>query len=71
MFGAGDGCSRASPTCCARCRCCRWPAGARFAPVYVGDVVEAIPRTLDDRATIGEVYELYGPEVFTPTTSCA
>jgi NADH dehydrogenase len=37
---------------------------AKFAPVYVGDVVEAIARSLHDRAAIGEVYELYGPEVF-------
>ena len=38
---------------------------AKFAPVYVGDVVEAIARSLHDRAAVGEVYELYGPEVFT------
>jgi uncharacterized protein YbjT (DUF2867 family) len=40
-------------------------ASAKFAPVYVGDVVEAIARSLRDRAAIGEVYELYGPEVYT------
>jgi len=40
-------------------------AGARFAPVYVGDVVEAYRRALHDRRTFGEVYELYGPDVFT------
>src|SRR5690606_38616456 len=40
-------------------------AGARFAPVYVGDVVEACRRALHDRRTFGEVYELYGPDVFT------
>src|SRR5690606_11977884 len=40
-------------------------AGARFAPVYVGDVVEAFVRALGNRRTFGEVYELYGPEVFT------
>jgi NADH dehydrogenase len=39
-------------------------ANAKFAPVYVGDVVEAIARSLHDRAAIGEVYELYGPDVF-------
>ena len=39
-------------------------ASARLAPVYVGDVVEAIARSLHERAAIGEVYELYGPEVF-------
>ena len=37
---------------------------SRMAPVYVGDVVEAISRCLRDERSIGEVYELYGPEVF-------
>jgi uncharacterized protein YbjT (DUF2867 family) len=37
---------------------------SRFAPVYVGDVVEAICRALHD-ATGGERLELCGPEVFT------
>jgi uncharacterized protein YbjT (DUF2867 family) len=36
----------------------------QFAPVYVGDVVEAICRSLHD-ATGGERLELCGPEVFT------
>lgn len=36
----------------------------RFAPVYVGDVVEAYRRALTRRDTIGQCYELYGPEVF-------
>lgn len=40
-------------------------AGARFAPVYVGDVVEAMVRCLRDRRSRGEVYELYGPDVYT------
>jgi len=40
-------------------------ADAKFAPVYVGDVVEAFSRSLRDRSTVGEVYELYGPDVFT------
>lgn len=40
-------------------------AEARFAPVYVGDVVEAFVRALRDRSTIRQVYELYGPEVIT------
>ncbi|MGL6289335.1 MAG: complex I NDUFA9 subunit family protein [Silanimonas sp.] len=40
-------------------------AGTRFAPVYVGDVVEAMRRALHSRSTIGQVYELYGAEVFT------
>ena len=40
-------------------------AGCKFAPVYVGDVVTAFERALADDRTIGEVYELYGPEMFT------
>ena len=40
-------------------------AGAKFAPVYIGDVVEAFVRSLGERRTFGETYELYGPEVFT------
>ena len=40
-------------------------AGAKFAPVYVGDVVAAFLKALDDRSTIGQSYELYGPEVYT------
>ena len=39
--------------------------GARFAPVYVGDVVAAMVRAIDDRAAQGAVYELCGPEVLT------
>ena len=38
-------------------------AEARFQPVWVGDVVEAYARALDDDATIGQCYELVGPEV--------
>lgn len=38
---------------------------ALFQPVYVGDVVEAIVRSVDDPATIGHEYELGGPEVLT------
>ena len=37
----------------------------RFAPVYVGDVAEALVRTLPDRHTAGRAYELCGPRVFT------
>jgi NADH dehydrogenase len=40
-------------------------AGARFAPVYVGDVVEAFVRALEDDATVGQRLELCGPEIFT------
>jgi NADH dehydrogenase len=38
---------------------------ARFAPVYVGDVAEAFARTLDDRQSWGQHYELCGPRVLT------
>ncbi len=38
---------------------------AKFQPVYVGDVVEAIVKTLNDPTTIGHEYELGGPEVLT------
>ena len=37
---------------------------ARFAPVYVGDVTEAMARALDDPATFGEHYDLCGPRAF-------
>jgi uncharacterized protein YbjT (DUF2867 family) len=37
-------------------------AGALMSPVYVGDVVEAMRRSLDDRRTIGATYELCGPD---------
>ena len=40
-------------------------AEARFAPVYVVDVVDAYLRALDDRATHGQAYELCGPDVCT------
>lgn len=36
-------------------------AHAKFAPVYVGDVAEAFARALAHPATVGRVYELYGP----------
>jgi NADH dehydrogenase len=36
---------------------------ARFEPVWVEDVVTAIVKSLDDPSTIGQVYELGGPEV--------
>lgn len=40
-------------------------AGARFAPAYVGDVVEAYARAIDNPATYGKGYELCGPRVYT------
>lgn len=40
-------------------------ADCKFAPVFVGDVVEAFSRSLQDPRTVGEIYELYGPDVLT------
>jgi len=40
-------------------------AEARFAPVYVGDVGKSIADAINDPATIGQSYNLCGPEVFT------
>ncbi len=40
-------------------------ADARFQPVYVGDVAQAFVDALDDPATVGRVYELVGPHVYT------
>jgi uncharacterized protein YbjT (DUF2867 family) len=38
---------------------------ARFAPIYVHDVVEAFMRALKDSSTIGKSLELCGPDVMT------
>jgi len=38
-------------------------AETRFQPVWVGDVAEAFARALDDASTIGQSYDLVGPEV--------
>ena len=35
---------------------------AKFAPVYVGDVVAAIMRCMADRSSCGKVLQLYGPD---------
>ena len=40
-------------------------ASAKFAPVYLGDVVEAFARALVDPRASKQTYELYGPEVIT------
>ena len=40
-------------------------AQARFQPVWIGDVVEALARAIDDPATHGQTYPLVGPEVLT------
>lgn len=37
---------------------------ARFAPVYVGDVVNAMAQSLTDKRTFGKRYELCGPTVY-------
>ncbi len=37
---------------------------ARFAPVWIGDVVEAFARALERKESVGEVYELCGCEVW-------
>lgn len=37
---------------------------AKFAPVYIGDVVDAFVRALDDREHVGETYELCGAETW-------
>ncbi len=40
-------------------------ADAKFQPVHVGDVADAFVRALADPATVGKVYELVGPHVYT------
>lgn len=37
---------------------------ARFAPVYVGDVVDAFARALEDRQSFGRRYDLCGPREY-------
>lgn len=40
-------------------------ADARFQPVWIGDVVEAFVRALDDDVTIRRSYDLVGPDIMT------
>ena len=40
-------------------------AEAKFQPVWVGDVVEAFARALDEPRSVRETYDLVGPEVMT------
>jgi NADH dehydrogenase len=40
-------------------------ADARFQPVYVGDVAHAFADALDDPGSVGKVYELVGPRIYT------
>ena len=67
IFGAGDGflnrfagLLRLLPVALPLAR-----PGARFAPVWVDDVVAAVVRALEDDATAGECYQLCGPEQYT------
>jgi NADH dehydrogenase len=66
IFGPGDG------LFCRFAGLLRWlpvlpiaRARARFAPVYVGDVAEAMVRALEGPASVGRIHELYGREVMT------
>ena len=66
IFGNGDGLYtrfanllRAMPFMPLSC------ADARFAPVYVGDVSKAVCSAIDDHSTVGQSYNLCGPDVFT------
>jgi len=40
-------------------------ANARFQPVWVEDVARAFAAAIGDKRTVGEAYELCGPEVYT------
>lgn len=40
-------------------------ADAKFAPVFIGDVVDAFAKALHDPSTVGQTYELYGPDIYT------
>jgi len=40
-------------------------ANARFQPVFVGDVADAISNAIDTDAAVGRVFELGGPRVYT------
>lgn len=39
-------------------------ADSLHAPVYIGDVVQTILRSIDNKQTYGQIYPLSGPEVF-------
>jgi NADH dehydrogenase len=36
----------------------------KFAPVFVGDVADAVLRALDDESCRGKIYELAGPNIY-------
>ncbi|HPF72895.1 MAG: complex I NDUFA9 subunit family protein [Lysobacteraceae bacterium] len=64
IFGPGDGlynrfAGLLRPLPCLPLAC----ADTKFAPVYVGDVVEAFARALARPESVGQSYELYGPRV--------
>jgi uncharacterized protein YbjT (DUF2867 family) len=66
IFGPGDsflnrfaGLLRISPVLPLAC------PDARFAPVYVGDVVERFVESLEDRESFGQRHDLCGPGVYT------
>jgi NADH dehydrogenase len=40
-------------------------AGARFQPIFVGDVADAFANALDNPATYRKAYELVGPRIYT------
>ncbi len=40
-------------------------AGARFAPVYVGDIVEQFTTALDNPETFGKRFDICGPKIYT------
>jgi NADH dehydrogenase len=40
-------------------------AGARFQPIFIGDVADAFVNALDNHATFRRVYELAGPRIYT------
>ena len=37
---------------------------SRMAPIYVGDVVEVMVKSVNDKTTFGQAYELCGPEAY-------
>ncbi|OOG23038.1 epimerase [Thioalkalivibrio denitrificans] len=66
IFGPGDsflnrfaGLLRISPFLPLAC------PDARFAPVFVGDVVERFVDSLEDRETFGQRFDLCGPRIYT------
>jgi NADH dehydrogenase len=67
VFGPGDGFfNRFAPLLKAAPFVFPLPcANARFAPVYVGDVVAAMVKTLDERSSFARHYELCGPRSYT------